>query len=96
MLLRILIVGISASKVYFLLFSTLQIKAFFLNYFFIYYLFKICIHATNPFPISSVQKLCRTLKIIFGKAFNISIYWCVIATGGFGIFRIFFNGLLGD
>jgi hypothetical protein len=32
-------VGISASKVYFLLFSTLQIKAFFLNYFFIYYLF---------------------------------------------------------
>jgi hypothetical protein len=38
MLLRILIVGISASKVYFLLFSTLQIKAFFLNYFFIYYL----------------------------------------------------------
>jgi hypothetical protein len=33
-------VGISASKVYFLLFSTLQIKAFFLNYFFIYYLFQ--------------------------------------------------------
>jgi hypothetical protein len=34
MLLRILIVGISASKVYFLLFSTLQIKAFFFKLFF--------------------------------------------------------------
>ncbi len=33
MLLRILIVRISASKVCFLLFSTLQIKAFFYNYF---------------------------------------------------------------
>jgi hypothetical protein len=34
MLLRILIVGITASKVYFLLFSTLQIKAFFFKLFF--------------------------------------------------------------
>jgi hypothetical protein len=34
MLLRILIEGISTSKVYFLLFSTLQIKAFFFKLFF--------------------------------------------------------------
>jgi hypothetical protein len=40
-------VGIFASKVYFLLFSTLQIKAFFLNYFFIYYLFEFT-HVFQP------------------------------------------------
>jgi hypothetical protein len=49
MLLRILIVGISASKVYFLLFSTLQIKAFFLKLFFyllffIYFLDAVPLH----------------------------------------------------
>ncbi len=71
MLLRILIVGISASKVYFLLFSALQIKAFFLNYFFIYFLnyFFIYYFFRERIFRESAKLSARDPRVIFQKIF---------------------------